>query len=66
MLAELTDNDLAHVARFEWAALVDKLATGWPYRIRRGELPVGCPMRRQGRLGDLLVLDGDDVLREAA
>jgi uncharacterized protein with von Willebrand factor type A (vWA) domain len=57
------DPDLARVAWRELGALVDKLAAGEPYRLTREELPPGHPLRRQGRSGELLVLDGDDELR---
>ena len=36
VLAELTDDELAHVARRVWTELIDKLASGAPYRLRRG------------------------------
>ena len=40
-------------------ALVDKLATGAPYRLLRDELPRDHTARRQGRPRDVLVLNGD-------
>jgi hypothetical protein len=49
------------VAWRELGAMVDKLAAGEPYRLTRDELPAGHPLRRQGRGGDLLVLDGDEL-----
>jgi hypothetical protein len=60
------DPDFARVAWRELGALVDKLAAREPYRLTRDELPPGHPVRRQGRSGDLFVLDGDDDLRHAA
>jgi len=59
----LAGDELHWVARREWAAIVDKLAAGEPFRLRRGdELPAKHPARRQGRRDDLLVLREDDEL----
>jgi hypothetical protein len=63
VLAALAGDELHWVARREWAAIVDKLAAGEPFRLRRGdELPAKHPARRQGRRDDLLVLREDDEL----
>lgn len=51
--------------RREWGLIVDKLATGEPYRLTRDELPRNHPARWRGVGGDVLVLDGDE-LRPAA
>ena len=63
VLAALAGDELHWVARREWAAIVDKLAPGEPFRLRRGdELPAKHPARREGHRDDLLVLREDDEL----
>jgi hypothetical protein len=57
--------DLAHVARYEWGRVIDRLASGEPYRLTREELPRGHAERTRGKFTDVLTLDSDGLLRTA-